>query len=179
MVVASGNFFYVTIWGSCSLLNAADLATFGVLTQIDMSSHVVSHLASRAYRRWIPSELNESDRGTRTTAEQNIRLVAHLLDDQHSEPYGEREQLLRPSSTCLSRQGLFARLLVIALVSLMRNPRAEGSAQEVVGDEEDAVARGPLTNSRRVAVLMAYRFFSFCQDTVKTHFVAPSLRPRC
>ena len=64
---------------------------------------------------------------------------------------------------------MFARLLVIALVSLMRNPRAEGSAQEVVGDEEDAVARGPLTNSRRVAVLKTHRFFSFCQDTVKTH----------
>ena len=69
---------------------------FGVLTEIDMSSHVVPHLASRAYHRWISSELNESDRGTRTTAEQNIRLVSHLLDDQHSEPYGERD--LRPSS---------------------------------------------------------------------------------
>ena len=98
MVVASGNLLYVAIWGSYSHLNAADLATFGLLTQIDMSSHVVSHLASRAYHRWIPSELNGSDRGTRTTAEKNIRLMAHLLDDQHSEPYGEREQLLGPSS---------------------------------------------------------------------------------
>ena len=79
-----------------------------------------------------------------------------LLDDLHNGPWPVSvRQLLSPRiGSCLhGRQGVFARLLVIALVSLMRNPRAEGSAQEVVGDEEDAVARGPLTNSRRVAVL--------------------------
>ena len=57
-------------------------------------------MLSRTWHWSVPPldsfQLNESDLGTLTTAEQDTKLVTHLLDDHHSELYGEREQFLRP-----------------------------------------------------------------------------------
>ena len=71
---------------------------FGVLTQIRHLRSFCLALGVRAYHRWIPSELNESNRGTRTSAEQNSKLVTDLLEDQHSELHSKRERHLRPPS---------------------------------------------------------------------------------
>ena len=71
---------------------------FGVLTQIRHFLAYCLALGVGAYHRGLSSELNESDRGTCSSAEQNTKLATHLLDDQHSELYCEREQFLRPPS---------------------------------------------------------------------------------
>ena len=69
---------------------------FGVLTQRDISSHIVSHLA---FERTIVGFPLSSTRAAVAPARlQNTRLVTRLLDHQHSELYGEREHLLRPAS---------------------------------------------------------------------------------
>ena len=95
MVVASGNFFFDNV-GIVLPSERCRSGHFGVLTQIRHFQSSCLALGIRGYHRWIHSELNESDRGTRTTAEQDTKLVTHLLDDQHSELYGEREHFLRP-----------------------------------------------------------------------------------
>ena len=81
MVVPSGNFFFVTIWGLFSFLNAVDLATF-------LSFDATPTLSIILSRSWY----------TGTSAEQHTKLVAHFVDDQHNELHGERKQFLRPPS---------------------------------------------------------------------------------
>ena len=95
MVEAADSFFCATIWASCSLLKVVDLATLESCYKFDIFNDTVSHLASEHTIAGFPLSSMRATRGTRSTAERNTKLVTHFLDDQHSELYGEREQLLK------------------------------------------------------------------------------------
>ena len=78
---ASGNFLCDNL-GTLLAFERCRSSHFGALTQIRHYQSCCFALGIRAYHRWIPSEFNESERGTRTTAEQNTKLMTHLLNDQ-------------------------------------------------------------------------------------------------
>ena len=71
-----------TLFGGCirQFLVCDNLGVLLIVERcIRLSQSYCLALGIRAFHRWIPSELNESDRGTRSTADRNTQLVAHLL----------------------------------------------------------------------------------------------------
>ena len=86
-VEASDSFFCETIWASC----------LQPLWSSDTNStlHIASHLASE---RTIVGFPLSSRRAAVAPDQLQSETQSHLLDDQHSELYGEREHLLKPTS---------------------------------------------------------------------------------